>query len=752
MKRRLLMVSMLVMALLMSLSAVALGRPVLQSETPASTEIRGTIDRLPNPLAARRSALRLRAVEQKVRGQAAGAVVQAAPGQYVQLEVEGAGKMWSLAAEFGDEIDAAFGGDPGPRHNLIPEPDRAADNVTVWQPNFNRAYYEALLFSDAPGALSLRNYYQEQSSGLFTFQGETAGWVRVPFNSARYGANLCGGLVCPTVWDFVQHSVDAWYDERRAAGASAAAINAYLSQFDVWDRYDYDGDGNFDEPDGYIDRFHSTFAGENDDAGFGDAISGHRWYAFYDDAATGPSFNEAGGARIGNSNYWVGDYVMTAENSGLGDIAYLFALDLGLPPLYDAGFIGNSTGFWTLMGIGNLGHDGTNGIGVMPTGLGPWEKLQLGWLDYAEAHAGTRSTHRLGPANAVSNHAQALLVHLPDKVVTSNNGAPYAGEYFYSSADGDNVDNRMFRAFNLPAGATLSARVRYLLEPDWDYAYLIASDDGGATWTNVATNLSTGDNPNGQNFGNGITGDSGGAWVELTADLSAFTGPTLLGFHHWTDFFTTPDQQGPFQIDEIAVSGAPIDGAESDAGWTFEPAGGFSAVKGQETFTYFNAYLAEYRLYRGFDQALRTGPYTFVTQTLVHSFPYQDGLLIWYWDGSQTDNNVSFHPGHGLILPIDARPALMTFDANGYWSPAVQAYDATFSKRRTDAITLFTDGQGIYYPSRRANPVFDDNKQYWDPNLPAFGSVQHPDTNTQIRIVSMRPGVGVMQVQVRPKQ
>src|SRR5690606_32741697 len=106
----------------------------------------------------------------------------------------------------------------------------------------------------------------------------------------------------------------------------------------------------------------------------------------------------------------------------LGNIAFLYAIDLGLPPLYDKGFIGNSTGFWTLLGNGNLGHDGVNGIGVMPTGLGPWEKLQMGWLDYDEAHEGTRSAHRLGPTNAASNHAQALLVHLPDKVITIDNG------------------------------------------------------------------------------------------------------------------------------------------------------------------------------------------------------------------------------------------------------------------------------------------------------------------------------------------
>ena len=64
-----------------------------------------------------------------------------------------------------------------------------------------------------------------------------------------------------------------------------AQINAYLSQFDVWDRYDYNGDGNFNQPDRYIDHFQIIHAGEGEETGGGaqgtDAIWSHRWYAFY---------------------------------------------------------------------------------------------------------------------------------------------------------------------------------------------------------------------------------------------------------------------------------------------------------------------------------------------------------------------------------------------------------------------------------------------------------------------------------------
>ena len=89
--------------------------------------------------------------------------------------------------------------------------------------------------------------------------------MTVPDNGASYGDNNVedyGGS-----WQFVADTVDAWYDAQVAAGKTPAQIDAYLAQFDVWDRYDFDGDGNFDEPDGYIDHFQAVHAGEGEEAG-----------------------------------------------------------------------------------------------------------------------------------------------------------------------------------------------------------------------------------------------------------------------------------------------------------------------------------------------------------------------------------------------------------------------------------------------------------------------------------------------------
>ena len=64
-----------------------------------------------------------------------------------------------------------------------------------------------------------------------------------------------------------------------AASKTPARSTRYLAQFDEWDRYDFDGDGEFNEPDGYIDHFQAVHAGEGEEAGADpDAIWSHRWY------------------------------------------------------------------------------------------------------------------------------------------------------------------------------------------------------------------------------------------------------------------------------------------------------------------------------------------------------------------------------------------------------------------------------------------------------------------------------------------
>lgn len=721
-----------------------------------------------HPLGDAQNALKLQGLESKMNGKTSGPVAEVAKGQFVELERQGEDSIFTVIGEFGP-LDSPFGilqsGIPGPAHNEIPEPDRSVDNSTIWAPDFTSAYYENLLFSDVPGAVSMRNFYIEQSSNRYTVNGDVTDWVQVPYNAAHYGRNYCGSIVCAQTWRFVDDSIDAWYNSQIADGMTPAEINDYLAQFDVWDRYDIDNDGNFNEPDGYIDHFQSIHAGEGEETGGGaqgtDAIWSHRWYAYY--SANGPDGigpSGYGGVRIGNSNYWIGDYTIEPENGGVGVFSHEFGHDLGLPDLYDtSGNVGgaeNSTGFWTLYSSGSYGNSGipADGLGTKPIPMSAYEKIFLGWSDYTVVGYGQKASVKLGPSNYTTKQAQQLVVLLPDKNVDFYVGEPYSGSYFYFSGSGNNLDNTMTREVTLPAGTpSLTAKVKYDIEKDWDYAYLTVNGDP------VETNLSTTTNPNGQNFGYGITDTSSGAWVDLTADLSAYAGQTVtIGFRYWTDVAVA---HPGFFVDDIAITGQTLDDAETDPGWTY---GGFTRTTSTVTLSFFNAYFAEFRTYKGYDDGLRTGPYNFGflddpdLGNWVEHFPYQDGLLVWYYDTSFEDNNVGANCASGrcggLYLPVDAHPALMLRPDNGnVWRPRVLSYDSTFGLEPTDVVCLHMNSVEGCYGGLPANPKFDDMQSYWvapDPSINHLGwaSVQVPHTGTTIRVVSVSAQGNFMQVLV----
>jgi immune inhibitor A len=738
-----------VVVLTVGVGASTAGSKAITAKEPAT---RGS-DNLSSPLQEKQSALRAQALEMQAKGQIPkGAKVgKVAKGQYVQLAREDEDSIWTLLGQFSDLA-----------HNTIAEPDRNVDNTTIWEPDFSRDYYLDLLFDDKAGENSMRNFYKEQSSNRYTVNGDVSDWVQVPQTGAYYGANAKGDTYA---WVFIRDELAAWHAQQTAAGKNDADIAQYLSQFDQWDRYDYDGDGNFDEPDGYIDHFQTIHSGEGEEAGGGtlgaDAIWSHRWYAFYyNEGITGPSFNKLGGIRIPGTDLWIGDYTIEPENGGVGVFSHEFGHDLGLPDEYDtsgnAGGAENSTGFWTLMSSGSGGNNGVadEGIGDRPFHMNAWDKFQLGWLNYdAVGPGGKKVSVKLGPAETTTKQTQGMIVVLPDREHEVSIGDPYEGDRFYYSGAANSLTTTMTKTFTLPAGASLSAKVRYSIETDYDYAYVTV--DG----TKVATNLS-----DSSVDATGIDGHSTG-WADLTVDLSAYpAGSHSIGFGYATDGGVQGDGDGSqpgIAIDNIAITGQPLDGAETDTGWAFATdvtGTSFGATTGTEVFHTFNFYVAENRQYLGYDAGLQTGPYNFTTDLWAERYPYQDGLLVWYSDYFWGDNNVGDHPGQGLILPVDARPDVLHWKDDGtIMRGRFQAIDATFGTS-SDAVTLHHNGVATTIPGSGAVSTFDDNQSYYRSSDPADGishykagwlSVDNPHSGTQIRVTSVTPG-GFMQIQVTP--
>jgi immune inhibitor A len=738
MYRRLSILSVVMLLFIGVLASVAVATPPGADGEP---DLAGMLDNRVDPLTAEQAELKAMAQDAVLHGKAHGKTHEVAKGQFVELEREGEDPVWTVLGAFGDFA-----------HDNIAEPDRDYDNTTIWTSDFNRDYFLDLLFAEGSDAVSMRDFYVEQSSNRYTVYGDVTDWALAPNDACTYDDDLGG----QAVWQFLIDTTTDWYNQQIAEGTTDAEINEYLSSFDIWDRYDWDGDGNFDEPDGYIDHMQFVHAGEGNEAGGGElgdcAIWSHSWFAYSNlvgSAGPSPDFL-IGGVQIGSSDFWLNKYTIQPENGGVGVFAHEYGHDLGLPDLYD--YTGeNSTGFWTLMSSGSWLSQNDTDIGSQPNHMGVWEKFQLGWLDYEVAFAGEKSEHKLGPAEANTKQAQGLFVVLPPKAVTEQIADPYTGEYFYYSGAGNDLDHTMTNTYTLPAASSLSAMVNVQIELDWDYAYLAISSDGGATWTSLETNLSTTYDPNGQNPGYGITGDSGG-WVPLTADLTGWVGSVDLRFGYWTDVSAV---EPGFMVDDIEITDQPLDGAETDTGWTFE---GFRRTTGTESAFYNNYYVGEFRQYRGYDAGL-SNAYNFgwggvaLYGNSVEHFPYQDGLLISYWDTSFADNNVGANCGSGrcggLLLPVDAHPDVMYRADGGVWRNRVQTFDSTFGLHATDAITLHWQGDESVHQSLSAEPIFNDTLSYYDVANP-MGSVIVPNTGTQIRVKSLSSHDTFMQVQVSP--
>lgn len=761
--------SALLLALVPATSATAGSTPAPPQGEPTGSLAK--VDDKSHPLGDAQRALREAAVDKLVSGDAevttknGKRVIELKAGKgkkgkgkhknkYVQYDVNREANLFTILTDFGEETMPVQGGDPGPMHNEIAEPDRVWDgdatdnNSTMWRADFDRDHYMDLMFGEKE---SMRDFYLKQSNGRFFVKGDVSEWVKVPYNEARYGHNPVEGdgtSEAEGYWSYIRDTAQAWYDDQVAQGKSLDEIKSYLSQFDVWDRYDHDGDGDFDEPDGYIDHFQAIHAGEGEDAGGGaqgeDAIWSHRWYAFANEIGkTGPSTNKLGGVPLGDTGIWIGDYTTEPENGGLGVFAHEFAHDLGLPDLYDTSGGDNGTGFWTLMSAGSwLGHSKED-IGTSPGYMGAWEKLQLGWSDVKVVASNQKTTTGLGPADRDHKKLpQALAVTLPNKTITTEYNTPHSGTSEWWTGSGDNLNNTLTRAVDLTgkSSASISAWVDKEIEAEYDNLWIEASTDGGANWTQL---------------GDPITGGELGSWTQETRDLTPFAGQAIqVRFRYSTDGGLAP--AGGF-IDDITITadGATLlsDDVESgENGWT---AKGFTISSGTTEEEVSHYYLAENRVYQGYDKNLKTGPYNFgfanTRPDWVERFPYQNGMLVWYINNEYSDNNTRVHPGAGQVLPVDARPKPVTFADGTLLGNRRQPFDATFGLERTDKVTFHRNGVPTTVPSQRAMPTFDDSdpERYWSAANP-WSSVKVAGTGTKIQVLS---GTGdTMNVRVQPRR
>jgi hypothetical protein len=149
-----------------------------------------------------------------------------------------------------------------------------------------------------------------------------------------------------------------------------------------------------------------------------------------------------------------------------------------------------------------------------------------------------------------------------------------SGNQVLWSGAGDEQDR--FAIFETTGGGTLSFDTLYDLEEQWDFGFVQVSTDGGSTWESL-TNADTRNDIVDEGYpaikaelvdGEGFTGATDG-WVHETFDLSAYSGPILVGFRFMSDWGTNGNgvlENPNFYVDNIAVDGTQVsDGSNAAA-------------------------------------------------------------------------------------------------------------------------------------------------------------------------------------------
>ncbi|WP_031457994.1 immune inhibitor A domain-containing protein [Chloroflexus sp. MS-G] len=115
------------------------------------------------------------------------------------------------------------------------------------------------------------------------------------------------------------------------------------------------------------------------------------------------------------------------------------------------------------------------------------------------------------------------------------------GRYAWWSNRGDDSIATLTRVVDLRnvSSATLTFDTWFEIEDDYDYAFVTVSTDGGQTWETLPGKWTTDYDPQGVNYGHGLTGVSGrpdanledglrGLWVTEQMDLTPFAGQAIL--------------------------------------------------------------------------------------------------------------------------------------------------------------------------------------------------------------------------------
>jgi len=616
----------------------------------------------------------------------------------------------------------------GPLHNRLPKPtskDDPAYNV-VWTADFSTAYYQNLLFGEGVFAqynldngeqvtidlrgYSMREYFEEQSRGKYTVEGDVIGWVQVPHSSAWYGADACPGGRSAGYSPLADgYFPDGGTPASLVSDAIDACVAAYPS-FD-WAKYDQNGDGVLDR----VMFVHAGY-GEEDNptllqsSGIGEmAIWSHSSSVYPAHA-------------IGTTGLKLGAYTIMPENGITGVFAHEFAHNIGCMDLYAYNPGETSAGFWTLMADDWGGGWPDSAI---PPGLDPFHKYLLGWNTPVMLDTFSPETQvTLGQSSQLpAGTKDSFIVSLPAQI--EQPVPPAQGAYMWWGGKSNMRDAKLTTTAPLDLSAattaTLTFKTFYDIEEGWDFGFVQASIDGGSTWTSLTGTHTTSEHDPSCYFIDELPGYSGFSeqWLEEVVDLTAYAGKSgvLLRFRYETD----PASLGlGWYLDDIKVTA----GGQTILSDNVEAAGrqwvvdGWTRTDGYAVYPHY--YIAEWRNAVGFDYGLKVGRYD------INDF----GMLLWYRNTKYTANEVYFNlvdgpafGSKGACLVVESHFDPIRFAGSEYENevanihPRTLMRDATFGLRDTMAFTpdarLLRGNASEELPAQPAVSAFHDSLGYY---------------------------------------
>lgn len=195
---------------------------------------------------------------------------------------------------------------------------------------------------------SARDYFVQNSNGLFTPEFDVYGPVLLDHSMKYYGGN------------------DSWGDDQNAAGMIVDACKALDSEIDFKD-YDRDNDG-------FVDNVYVFYAGYGEaDSQVANSIWPHSW-----------TLEEAGVGALTLDDVTINYYACSNETSyyggcpnGIGTFVHEFSHVLGLPDLYQTNETGNpfTPGAYSILDYGPYNNEG-----YTPPGYSAYERYAMGWM------------------------------------------------------------------------------------------------------------------------------------------------------------------------------------------------------------------------------------------------------------------------------------------------------------------------------------------------------------------------------------